>query len=176
MNLKLNGNGQPKPYLRFALLAVAVVLVAVLLYRQVDRLGGPRQSVWVAKAALARGSVLKTDDLELKRVRAAGLPAGAVTDVSTVVGKRLRQGKAAGSPLAVGDLARGDRGSIAGLVPEGRVLMTLRVASKSLPLEELRRGDRLDLLATGRGGSGSVATDVFFVGWIRSGQENGGRE
>ncbi len=180
MNLKLNGNGngQPKPYLKIALLAVAVILVGLLVYRQVDRLSGPKRSVWVAKGNLAQGAVLGRDDFVERSVRESKIPAGAVEDLSKVIGRRLARVKPAGAPLVATDFGavNGDSGSIARLVPEGRVLMTLTVGARSLPLSELRRGDRLNLLAvSGRGDSGSVARDAYFVGWIRP-QESGGRE
>lgn len=180
MNLKLNGNGNGhgRPYLKIGLLAVAVLLVGLLLYRQVDRLAGPQREVWVAKADLARGAVLGPDDFEKKEVRDRRVPEDAVDDPSQLVGRRLARATTAGAPLVAADFAAGGGGgSISGQVPEGRVLMTLRVGSQSLPLAQLRRGDRFDVLAANRRlDSGSVASDVYFVGWIRPQQPGGGRE
>lgn len=181
MNLKLNGNGNghSKPYLKIALLALAVVLVGILLYRQIDRLAGPKRTVWVPRSNLALGAVVDEDDFKAVRVREDEVPRGAVTDVRQVAGRTLVRVKAAGTPLVASDFAttQGGSGSIAGLVPEGRVLMTLRVSDRKLPFPELRRGDRLDLLATGGRGQGtSVASDAYFLGWIRPADDQTGSE
>ena len=181
MNLKLNGNGngQSRPYLRIALLAVAVLLVGWLVYRQIDRLMGERRTVWVAASDLGEGEVVARDDLEEKRVAESRVPRGAIANAAAAVGRALSRQKPAGATLVAADFAptNGDPRSIAGMVPAGRVLMTLRVSDRALPFPELRRGDRLDLLAVGGGGrGGSVASDVYFLGWIRPAGDDGDEE
>jgi Flp pilus assembly protein CpaB len=173
MNLKGNGNGKGQgwPYLKFALLSVAVVLVAVLLYRQIDRLMGPRQAVWVATADLEPGDTIAGDRVELKNLRQKRLPAGALADRGAVEGQQLVRAKSAGTPFVSADFAAAGRdpGSITQLVPEGRVLTTLEVHTRSVPYPNLRRGDRLDVLAVlPQGGpAGSVASDAYYLGWIQ---------
>ena len=107
MNLKGNGNGngQSWPYLKIALLAVAVALVAALLYRQIDRLIGPRQAVWVAAADLEEGATVGGESLRLDQVRRKRLPAGALADRGAVEGKQLVRAKPAGKPFVPADFA-----------------------------------------------------------------------
>lgn len=164
--MRLNGadNGR-RSLLKIALLALAILAAGILLYRQVDRWTG--RTAWVAKAPMARGAVIERGDL--RRVRWRGeLPAGAVEDRRQILGRSVTRDKAAGDPFLAGDLAdRPDPGSIALRVPEGRVLYTLRVPAVSIPYPDLRRGDRLEVVAVGRTGSGPVANDAFFIGWIK---------
>ncbi|HEV7669345.1 MAG TPA: SAF domain-containing protein [Thermoanaerobaculia bacterium] len=166
-------NAAEKPWARIAVLAVALILVAVLLYRQVQRFRGDLE-VWVAASDLAPGAEVTKTNLKAIRVRESEVPGTVLRDKSAIEGKRLARAKRAGTPFFRADFVPPDQGpGLAGIVPEGRVLVFLPL--KGLPLaelvEQLRFGDRFDIVAFGAlrtGGQGAVPLvhDAFFVGWV----------
>jgi Flp pilus assembly protein CpaB len=177
MNLTSNGNGNghgnghSPPYLKIGLLVLAILLVGFLLYRQVTRSYGPVQTVWVAAADLDAGDVLTAEGMKEKRMRERSLPAGAIQNPAQAQGRRLRVNKAKGKPFVGTDFSspRVSADPLTDMVPEGRILMTVRVGPKTAPITNLRRGDRLDILAAGKGKSGGgrmLTSDAFMMGYI----------
>lgn len=168
-----NGNGN-HVVLKLAVLAVAILLVAFLSWRQFQRWRGPTQVVWVAASSLAPGSLLSADDFEAARLRAGDLPAGFLDQGSDPTGQRLARGVEQGEPLTASAFsAPDDSGSVepspplAELVPPGRVLVRVSVSLEDVVMHELRRGDRLDLLATTRDGRARViASDAYLLAWV----------
>jgi len=166
-------NAAEKPWARIAVLAVALILVAVLLFRQVQRFRGDFE-VWVAASDLAPGTEVGKTNLKAIRVRESEVPGTVLREKSAVLGKRLARGKRAGTPFFRADFAPPDQGpGLAGILPEGRVLVFLPLASLPLAelVEQLRFGDRFDVVAFGplrSGGQGAVPLvhDAFFVGWV----------
>ncbi len=174
---KSNGNGRPySPYLKAALLLVVVVLLAVLVYRQVDRMIGPKRPIVVVKQALAAGAPVSAADLETRQVRARRVPAEALADPAQAVGRRLTRPRGIGEALMPADLAPvrapvQQAVSLAEALPAGRVLTSARVALDLTVMDSLRFGDRLEILAQGggvrRGGQTAVvASDAYFVAWV----------
>src|SRR6185295_5842447 len=128
-------NAAEKPWARIAVLAVALILVAVLLYRQVQRFRGDLE-VWVAASDLAPGAEVVKTNLKSIRVRESEVPGTVLREKSAIEGKRLARAKRAGTPFFRADFAPPDQGpGLAGILPEGRVLVFLPLAS--LPLAEL---------------------------------------
>ena len=177
MNLKINGNGNGKGngkdnggrLIKGVLLILAILLVGVLLFRQVDRWIGPKATAWVASANLQAGSLLGEDQVAPKKMRQKSLPDGAVTDPGSLEGMRLRRAKSSGEPIVAGDLVPGNaqaQPGLSGMVPEGRVLVALRFEPHSAPYTQYRRGDRLEVVSVGNDGSRVVASDAFLIGWI----------
>jgi hypothetical protein len=166
-------NAAEKPWARIAVLAVALILVAVLLYRQVQRFRGDLE-VWVATSDLAPGAEVAQGNLKSIRVRESEVPGTVLRDRSAIEGKRLARAKRAGTPFFRADFAPPDQGpGLAGILPEGRVLVFLPLANLPLSelVEQLRFGDRFDVVAFGplrSGGNGAVPLvhDGFFVGWV----------
>ncbi len=166
-------NAAEKPWARIAVLAVASILVVFLLFRQVQRFRGDLE-VWVATTDLAPGAEVAKANLKAIWVREREVPGTVLREQSAIVGKRLARAKRAGSPFFVADFAPPDQGpGLAGIVPEGRVLVFLPIANLPVAelVEQLRFGDRLDVVAFGglkSGGQGAVPLvhDGFFVGWV----------
>lgn len=166
-------NAAEKPWARIAVLAVALILVAVLLFRQVQRFRGDLE-LPVAASDLAPGAEVTGAKLKTLRVRESEMPGTVLRDRSAIEGKRLARAKRAGTPFFRADFAPPDQGpGLAGIVPEGRVLVFLPLGDLPLAelVEQLRFGDRFDIVAFGAlrtGGQGAVPLvhDAFFVGWV----------
>lgn len=104
---------------------------------------GSLQPVAVASGPLAAGQVLRAGDVTLQPVPTALLPAGAL--------RRVPVGRALVAPLSKGEilvsvrLAAAGQGGIAALLPTGARALAVPVGPGTPPL---RRGDRVDVLAT----------------------------
>lgn len=169
-----NGNGHGSSALKIALLAVAVVAVALLLFRQAQRFAGPTREVWVASGNLAPGVLLSPGDFQRASFRESDLPQDAVEADSEddLQGRQLVRPKQEGEPFVQGDVTtpaspEQRAASLAELLPEGRVLTTVRVEVMTVLMHELRFGDRFELVAA-NGGSAArvVASDAYFLAWI----------
>jgi Flp pilus assembly protein CpaB len=153
--------------LQLVLLGLALILVLVLGVRQGQRLLAPKSEVWVAKADLPAGTVIGPQQLERRKVPESALPKGALADANAISGKPLSKAKQAGEPFVPGDFAGEERAAaVAEMIPEGRVLATLRISQQRLPYKNIKVGDRLDIVLTGsRGGPARVvAHDAYLVG------------
>ena len=69
------------------------------------------------------------------------------------------------------DLTTAPKSWLAAKVPEGRVLYTLTPKNTAIPHSQIRYGDRLDILARGRRGVRTVASNVLLMGALS--QNNG---
>ncbi len=165
MNLKLRTTDERRSsYLKIAVLVLSLAAAGILVFRQVDR--WTSEAVWVAASELVIGQIVKRQDLEKIRLR-GDVPVSAVAKPRQIIGKRLIRAKNAGDVFVADDLAAKEKSaSVALRIPEGRVLSTVRVPSLSLPYPDLRRGDRLEVVAAARGGARTVAGDAVFIGTI----------
>jgi hypothetical protein len=169
-----NGNGHSKSTLKIALLVVAVLAVGLLLYRQVERFSGPKKEVWVASGNLSAGALLSAGDFQRASFRERELPQDAVEagPEEELEGRQLVRPKQEGEPFRRGDVTtprtpEQQAASLAELLPEGRVLTTVRVDVMSVLMNELRFGDRFEIVAAGRAGAARVvASDAYFLAWI----------
>jgi Flp pilus assembly protein CpaB len=151
---------------RGLLLAAAVVVVAVLGYRQVQRLTVKRVPVWVSVGRLAKGRPLTMADLKATEMPP---PSGAIVNRADIEGRTLLVDKAAGQPFYLSDLApRPAKPPLATTIPDGRLLATVRIESMDLPATELMAGDRLDLLLAQPDGVRVVAHDVYVLGLLNT--------
>lgn len=180
MRWDLTRNGPNRNLLRAGILVIAFLLVAILGYRQFQRSKGVSVNVWVTAAELPSGTVLKDEHLTQVSMLAKEVPPGTVRDRKNIEGRTLADAKPAGEPFRRADFAPPDAGpGLAGALPEGRVLMFVPIMG--LPMteitDELRFGDRLDLIAIGGRRSGledptfasrarPVARDVYYIGWV----------
>jgi hypothetical protein len=92
-----------------------------------------------------------------------------VVDARALAGRELARPKQEGDPFTRADLAASqtEAAAIAELVPEGRVLTTIRVAKTLVPYKNLKSGDRVDIVAVGgkQGGAARVvARDAYIIG------------
>jgi pilus assembly protein CpaB len=158
-----SGNNQRR-YLQIGLLALALLLVAVLGFRQVQRLMTPKKEVWVASSDLPVGSTIAPQNLRRAKVAESALPKGALLDANAIAGRELSRAKQEGEPFTGSDFAGASKAiAVAELVPEGRVLTTIRVDRKLVPYQNLKSGDRIDFVAIG-GNAKVVAHDAYLVG------------
>lgn len=147
---------------RAVLLVAAVALIGVLLYRQVSRLGGNRVPVWVAATDLRPGQMVTPGLMKLIQ---APPPKGALVEQQGIAGRQLKVAKPAGQPFYNADLEpRPVPPPLASTIPVGRLMATVKVSALDLPTQELRAGDRLDIIQAGPGGVVMVAHDAYMMG------------
>jgi len=183
-------NGPNRNLVRGALLAIAVVLLGILVYRQMQRSHGVTVKVPVATQDLEAGAVVEPEKLGEAGFPIEELSTNTVRNPASIEGRTLAKAKAAGVPFLRGDLAppAGSPG-LAGILPEGRLLMFVPVTG--MPMNdiaaELRFGDRFDLLALrGRrpaleelafsSQAWTVARDVYYLGWVSPRPPGGGQQ
>lgn len=185
MRWKLTNNGLDRTALtRGAILLLVFALAGILMIRQVNRWRGTPVDLWVAAADMAPGTVVQGGQLAKKTLREPSLPANVILDRGIIEGRQLAKAKAAGSPFFRTDFAAPDQGpGLAGVLPEGRVLVLVKLRGSPIDqlAEQLRFGDRLDIVASGGAWTALVSRDAFFLGWIApqpaasgSGGEGGG--
>ncbi len=158
---------------RAALLAAAVLLIAFLGYRQVSRLLGETVPAWVPAGNLPAGTVLQAKHLRLAQLRSAE---GVVAARGEIEGRKLLVAKADGAPFRGPELApRPPRPAVAQSIPQGRLLLTVRIGSMDVPTWDLRAGDRLDILqAVASQPVRTVAHDAYVMGAMRSATQDAG--
>ena len=139
---------------------------------------GPRVTVTAAAVDVRRGVSLTDDMLRAISVPEVFVPPGAVLDPAALVGRVLVADIDAGEILTRSRLAEPRVGPIAALVPEG---LRAVVIPAGIPVDAVRPGDRIEVVATYGGGqphtelvasgvevlrvlTGSGETDVGFGG------------
>lgn len=163
-------SGQPgnerRRFLQIGLLALALLLVGVLGFRQVQRLMTPKQEVWVASSDLPAGATVGPQNLKRVKLAESALPKGTLVDASAIAGRELSRPKQEGEAFTGGDFAGEEKAAaVAEMIPEGRVLTTIRFNLANLPYQNMKTGDRIDLVASGRGSPARVvAHDAYLVG------------
>lgn len=154
-------------YLQIGLLALALILVGVLGFRQVQRLMSPKKDVWVASSDLPAGTTLGPQNLKRVQLAENALPKGALADANAIAGRELAKPKQANEPFVGSDFSGQDKiAAVAEMVPEGRVLATIRVNRGLVPYQNLKNGDRVDLLSVSDGTARVVAHDAYLVGQL----------
>lgn len=160
MKRKLTGSATSSMVLFFA----SSVLASVLGLRQVDRLN--TEPGWVADIDIPAGQFITPAFLRKERIKTDG---AVVTDPRELIGKQLRVNKKSGDAFSANDVSTPKTRTLAQAVPAGRVLYTLKSDPYSIPVDQLRGGDRLDVLVRNRNGVHKVASDVRLIGVMRSG-------
>lgn len=167
MKRKLSGSATTSMVLFFA----SSLLASVLGLRQVERFSS--EPGWVASRDISAGQFITPAFLEKARIKDS---AHLITEPEKLIGKQLRINKKSGEPFSLDDLSTPKTPTLAQVVPAGRVLYTLKPDPHGIPVEQLRGGDRLDVLVRNRGGVHKVASDVRLIGVMRPGRstQNGG--
>ncbi len=143
----------------FIFLALAIVLAAAAAFaahkwiqRQGDVAAASRIAmtpVVVAARDLPAGQALSTSDLKVTRWPQAGLPQGSFNSVNTLSGRVLKTAASKGEPLLIGKLAaKGLRGGLSAVVPDGYRAMTVKVDEVIGVGGFVQPGDQVDVLAT----------------------------
>jgi pilus assembly protein CpaB len=134
---------------------VAVVALAAftasIVAGQVDRAGaqaaryGRLRPVVVATRPVELGSVVRQADVAVRSMPAAFLPEGALSSTGSVVGRTLAVPLFQGSAVVTGHLAPDGLDGVAALLPTDMRAVAVPTGPASVAL---RRGDRVDVLAT----------------------------
>lgn len=147
---------------RSLLLGMAVVVAALLAYRQYDRFTNPRVPVWVSASSLSKGQ--QVADTSLVQVQLPR-PKGALVQRTDIAGRTLVTSKPAGQPFYPADFApTATDSSLSNDVPQGRVLATIRISAFDLPAAQLGNGDRIDIFQSSGSSAVPVARDAQIMG------------
>ena len=141
-----------------AVFVICGILVLVLGSRQIYRLS--TSPAWVASSDLEAGQVIGPENL--KRARSGD--DGGIEDPRALLGKLLQVDKEKGEVFRPTELSTPPKGWLAAKVPEGRVLYTLTPKSSAIPHNQIRYGDRIDVLVRGAGGVRMVARNALLMG------------
>jgi pilus assembly protein CpaB len=105
----------------------------------------PTRAVWTAARDLSGGSPLRAADLALRRIPLPLVPAGALTDGRTVVGRLLAAPVRRGEPLT--DVRLLEPSLLAALAQPGQVAVPVRVSDGAAAAALAHPGDVVDILA-----------------------------
>ncbi len=138
---------------RRLLRAVLVVIVVAIVVVRLSPKPAPTTAIVAAARDLSAGAVLAAADLRTIALPPAAVPAGATTDVSSVVGSQLSGPLRRGEPLTDVRLS----GGVLSRPAAGLVSAPVRLAD-SQAAELLQPGQRIDVLAasTATGDAGSA--------------------
>jgi pilus assembly protein CpaB len=140
-------------------LALAIVMAAAAAFaahKWIQRQGAVAAAsriamtpVVVAAHDLPAGQALSAGDLKLNRWPQAGLPKGSFNSIKSLTGRVLKTAASQGEPLLIGKLAaKGLRGGLSAVVPEGYRAMTVRIDEVIGVGGFVQPGDQVDVLAT----------------------------
>jgi Flp pilus assembly protein CpaB len=162
------------PVLQLVVFILAIGLLGLLGYRQLDRVLTPRRTVAVLSKALKAGEQLSAEHLTMTNLRSKHLSDAVLDDPGVAIGRILARNKREGEPIYPSDLARssvGPKTPLAELVPEGRVITTMMLTNLTIPYRELKGGDRVDILAAGSSTRGQrsssvIVRDAYVLGYL----------
>lgn len=143
----------------FIFLALAIVLAAAAAFaahKWIERQGAVAAAsriamtpVVVAARDLPAGQALTSGDLEVHRWPQAGLPKGSFNSANAIKGRVLKTAASKGEPLLMGKLAaKGLRGGLSAVVPEGYRAMTVKIDEVIGVGGFVQPGDQVDVLVT----------------------------
>jgi len=153
------------PPMRTVLFVAALGLLSVLAYRQIARMVDTRVPLWVSAADLRAGETVTGASLIQLQ---ATPPPGALVDRLDIEGRVLVTDKAAGQPFVARDLAPRLPPELTSTIPAGRLLATVRIDAMDMPAQELRAGNRLDIVEAAPDGVRVVAHDAYMMGTMRA--------
>jgi Flp pilus assembly protein CpaB len=164
------GRGQISiPYL--LTIGVAVLLTVVLAARQVTRTGSAR--VVAARRSIRAGEKIDASGLGFASIPKSAVPPGAVLDPAAIIGRVLQRPVTEGKAITATDFVPSTPVMwLSDTPPAGRVIITVSVPGTLLPVQQLRTGDQMELLAvTSAGHSHIVARDAYLIGSIMGKRE-----
>lgn len=167
--------------LRIFLVTIIAAIFIVLAYRQSQRWKiGATPVLVVNKQKLFEGTPVQIGDVRLKKVLNDRIPPNALTNINQALNRKLVREKQRGTVLIAQDLqptsGRSPTNAIKlnTLIPEGRLLASLKVKQGSVALQSLDRGDRFDIIAIdSKGTPNIIARDAFYVGSLTGGTRVG---
>jgi Flp pilus assembly protein CpaB len=146
----------------FLVAALTATTVARLVGRAeaaAARYGSPRV-VWVMRRPVPAGAALSADDVARRPVPAAFVPSGAVGSAVDLAGRTAVAPLARGEVVLAARLAGAGVGGVAALLPAGATALAVPVGPGTPPV---RRGDRVDVLATFDAGDGPAGAEPTFA-------------
>ncbi len=164
-------SGQFNPLILLIMILAALGIAAQLAYRQYLRIGHAKRAVVVAATRLIPGMVIAPQHIQVVEAQEKKIPLGALVRAKDVVGRQVTKPIEKGSALLGDDVtASGIAQGLARAVPEGRVLTSLTLLNATIPHQDLRQGDRVDILAAGYAKDQTrtayvVARNVIVVGY-----------
>ena len=145
--------------------AVALLAVVILGMRQLSRASA---RVVVARAPIAAGERIDASKLVLASVARNAIPAGALLDPAALLGRVSQRPVGKGAPITAADVTAPPPAKwLADAPPPGRVIVTLALPGTLMPLQQLRLGDQLDVMAVSPPPNAKarlVGRDVYFLG------------
>jgi pilus assembly protein CpaB len=142
------------------LTALTVARVVDQAREELDRYG-PARPTLVATADLGAGASLGPDDVEVRLLPAALLPAGALGADAVVAGRVASVAILAGEPVTEARLAPAGLSAVAALLPRGTRGLAVPAGPGAPPLQV---GDTVDVLATLDAGGRGPPTAPVAVG------------
>ena len=139
------------PFAYWAAVVALAAFTASTIAGQVDRAGaqvaryGRLRQIVIAARAVEVGAVVRSADVVVRSMPAAFLPEGAVGATGDVVGRTVVVPLFKGTPVVAGQLAPDGLEGVAALLPAGGRAVAVPTGPASVAL---RRGDRVDVLAT----------------------------
>jgi Flp pilus assembly protein CpaB len=148
------------------LVAAALTGVAVLAALHVLRPApGATVRVWVAARSVAGGRPLVAADVMTEPLPAAAVPAGVLSPPASVVGRLLAAPMSRGEPITTVRLLSPSLLAAAGL--PGDVAVPVRTTDGPATLALVHAGDRVDVIATGDGETGTASSQTTVVHDVR---------
>ncbi len=160
MKRKLTGSTS----IAITLFVTSGMLASVLGVRQIDRMSTV-QAIVVSQNITA-GQQITPATLRMAKVDADALR-GTLQDPNQLVGKLLTVTKKAGETIYADEVTSPKQVALSKVVPEGKVLFTLKQPQSGIPFSKLNHGDRFDILVKGRGTVRTVARNVRLIGIVR---------
>jgi pilus assembly protein CpaB len=139
------------PLAYWTAVVVLACFTAAVVARSADRAGaltgryGRLRPVVTAVRAVEAGTVLRPADVAVRTMPAAFVPEGSLRTPTAVVGRTLVVPLFRGAAVVAANLAPDGLQGLAALLPAGTRALAVPTGPGSVPL---RRGDRVDLLAT----------------------------
>lgn len=148
-----------------ALFVTSGMLASLLGARQLDRISTVPSLV--LSSDILPGQVITSKLIKQGQVNYdTGLQG--VQNPRVLIGKTLAVKKRAGEAIYPEDLARVKKVPLSHAIPEGRVLFSLKQPQTGIPVSQLNKGDRLDIIVRSRNNVRTVATDVQLIGVLKS--------
>jgi len=122
--------------------AVVIGLLVIVLLNSTIR----QTEVLVAREALAAGTVLTADLVEVRSVPAGGLPSGAITDIKAIEGQSLTVGRAAGDYITEYVLGEASASGLPALLAPDHVALSVEVKLDSGVAGLLREGQTVTVI------------------------------
>lgn len=147
-----------------ALFVTSGMLASLLGVRQLDKANTVPSLV--VSSDILPGQVITSKLIQKGQIR-DDKALQSVQNPRVLIGKTLAVKKSAGEAIYPEDLAKVKKVPLSHAIPQGRVLFSLNQPQSGIPVSQLHKGDRLDIIVRSRSGVRTVATDVQLIGILK---------